>query len=83
MKPLLSSAKPRTARKPARKPMAKALKQGRNDSELLLSAPANAGRMRAAIKHANAGGGTAWDPQARSQQPASPLHRIGKTGTAA
>ena len=63
METLLSPAKPRTARKSARKPTAKAVKQGRNDTELLLSSPANASRLRAAIKQANAGGGTAWDPR--------------------
>ena len=63
METLLNPAKPRTARKPARKPAAKAVKQGRDDTPLLLSSPANASRLRAAIKQANAGGGTAWDPR--------------------
>ena len=63
METLLNPAKPRTARKPARKPAAKAVKQGRDDTQLLLSSPANASRLRAAIKQANAGGGKAWDPR--------------------
>ena len=63
METLLSPAKPGTARKSARKPTAKAVKQGRNDTELLLSSSANASRLRAAIKQANASGGTAWDPR--------------------
>ena len=63
METLLNPAKPRTARKPARKSAANAVKQGRGDTELLLSSPANASRLRAAIRQANAGGGTAWDPR--------------------
>ena len=63
METLLNPTKPRTARKLTRKPAAKAVKQGRDDTQLLLSSPANASRLRAAIKQANAGGGTAWDPR--------------------
>ena len=59
METLLSPAKPGTARKSARKSAAKAVKQERNDTGLLLSSSANASRLRAAIKQANAGGGTA------------------------
>ena len=61
METLLNLAKPRTARKSARKPTAKTVKEGRGDTELLLSSLENASRLRAAFKQANAGGGTAWD----------------------